>query len=132
VRFTATLLAVLVLAPAATADVPFAKMAFRPPPVPDCTQPKETGVKLQTRRACTAAVEWAEWMVDSGEAWDYRRPDCDRLSTKRVRCNITLHLDGVTPSGRIVNRWPFTTVSSANRGCVDLRVLGWYSTRCWL
>jgi hypothetical protein len=126
------MVAVLVFAAPAQAGVPFEKLVQLPPTAPDCAQPKDAGVKLQTRRACTAAVEWAEWMVDSGEAWDYRRPDCDRLSTKRVRCNITHHLDGVTPSGRIVNRWPFTTVSSANRGCVDLRVLGWYSTRCWL
>jgi hypothetical protein len=71
-------------------------------------------------------------MVDEGEAWDYRRPDCDRLSVKRVRCDVTLDGEGITPAGKLVSRWRYTTISTANRGCVDLRVYGLYSMTCWL
>jgi hypothetical protein len=135
VKSIATLLAVLVLAPAASADVPFAKLAVHQPMAPDCAQPREDGVKLQTRRACTAAAEWGEWSVESGEAWDYSRPDCDRLSRVRVRCDVVLELTepGVTPAGKMVDRWRFTTILKADRGCVNLRVWGeGYGLRCWL
>lgn len=134
-RTAAALVLALALAGTAQANPPFAKLAFREPVAPDCSHQREQGVKLQMQRACRAAAEWGEWTIESGETWDYSRPDCYRLSRQRVRCDVVLKLlePGVAPSGKLVNQWRYTTVAQADRGCVNLRIWGeGYGLPCWI